>query len=52
MVEALVHLELDEVDWPRSYQLIQVEYADALILETLKPTPARTWKTARCSSSY
>lgn len=44
MIEALVHLELDEADWPRSYQLIQVEVPDSLKMETLKPTPAKAWK--------
>lgn len=45
MIEALVHLELDEVDWPHAYRLMQVEYPESLAVETLKPTPARTWKT-------
>lgn len=44
MIEALVHLELDEHDWPQAYQLIQVEYADGVSVETLKPTPAKSWK--------
>lgn len=44
MIEALVHLELDEMDWPRTYQLTQVEYPAGLNVETLKPTPAKIWK--------
>ncbi|HEX3662393.1 MAG TPA: RES family NAD+ phosphorylase [Acidobacteriaceae bacterium] len=44
MIEALVHLELDETDWPQAYQLIQVEVPDSVSLEILKPTPAKTWK--------
>lgn len=44
MIEALVHLELDETDWPQAYQLMQVEAPDRLSLETLRPTPAKTWK--------
>ena len=46
MIEALVHLELDETDWPRSYHLMQAEYPVSLSVETLKPTPAKTWKTS------
>jgi RES domain-containing protein len=46
MIEALVHLELDEMDWPRGYQLTQVEYPAGLHLETLKPAPAKTWRTS------
>jgi RES domain-containing protein len=46
MIEALVHLELDEIDWPRSYQLTQVQYPDTLGVEALKATPARTWRTS------
>ena len=44
MIEALVHLELDEVDWPRTYQLLQVEFPPELHVETLKPTPVRRWR--------
>ncbi len=46
MVEALVHLELDETDWPRRYQLMQVDVPDSMSLDTLKPTPVKTWKTS------
>lgn len=46
MIEALVHLELDKTDWPRSYHLMQAEYPEGLRMETLKPTPAKTWKTS------
>jgi RES domain-containing protein len=46
VLEALVHLELDEIDWPRSYQLMQVEYAEGLNVEALKPTPSKNWKTS------
>jgi RES domain-containing protein len=46
MIEALVHLELDETDWPRSYYLMQVEYPESLSIEAPKPTPAKTWKTS------
>jgi len=46
MIEALAHLELDESDWPRSYRLMQVEYPENLRIETLKPTPAKSWKTS------
>jgi RES domain-containing protein len=44
LVEALVHLELDEQDWPRSYQLFQAEYPDKLKMETLEPRPAKGWQ--------
>ena len=44
MIELLVHLELDEADWPRSYHLLQVEYPADLRVETLKATPAKNWK--------
>mgnify|MGYP001598695697 CR=1 FL=1 len=44
LVEALVHLELDEQDWPRSYQLFQVEYPGKLRMETLQPRPAKGWQ--------
>jgi RES domain-containing protein len=46
MIEVLVHLELDETDWPRAYRLLQVEYPADLRVETLKPTPAKSWKTS------
>ena len=46
LIEALVHLELDEIDWPRTYQLMQVEYPADLRVDTLKPTPAKSWKTS------
>jgi RES domain-containing protein len=46
MIEVLVHLELDETDWPRTFHLLQVEYPAGLTLETLKPTPAKSWKTS------
>lgn len=46
MIEALVHLELDETDWPRSYHLMQAEYPESVRVEGLKPTPARSWKTS------
>jgi RES domain-containing protein len=45
LVEVLVHLELDERDWPRSYNLIQVDAPDKLKIETLDPSGARNWKT-------
>lgn len=45
MIEALVHLELDDADWPRSYRLMQAEYPESLGMELLRPTPAKTWKT-------
>ncbi|MGC2621265.1 MAG: RES family NAD+ phosphorylase, partial [Acidobacteriaceae bacterium] len=44
LVEALVHLELDEQDWPRSYRLMQVEYPDTLKIETLE-RKGRNWRT-------
>jgi RES domain-containing protein len=50
MIEALVHLELDETDWPRSYHLMQVDFPDSLSIETLKPTPAKSWKTSLAAS--
>jgi RES domain-containing protein len=46
MIEVLVHLELDETDWPRAYHLLQVEYPADLSVEILKPTPAKSWKTS------
>jgi RES domain-containing protein len=46
MIEVLVHLELDETDWPRAYHLLQVEYPADLRVETLKPTPAKSWRTS------
>ena len=51
MVEALVHLELDETDWPRAYHLLQVEYPAGLSVETLKPTPAKSWNCTRSVST-
>lgn len=50
MIEALVLLELDETDWPRSYHLMQVDFPDSLSIETLKPTPAKSWKTSLAAS--
>ncbi len=44
LVEALVHLELDETDWPSSYQLMQVEYPEKLRLENLDPATTRNWR--------
>ena len=46
MVEALVHLEFDEQDWPRSYQLLQAEYPEKLRMETLNPGATRDWRTS------
>lgn len=46
MIEMLVHLELDETDWPRSWHLMQVECPSDLSVETLKPVPAKSWKTS------
>jgi RES domain-containing protein len=46
MIEVLVHLELDETDWPRAYHLLQVECPAELSVETLKPTPSKSWKTS------
>jgi RES domain-containing protein len=45
MVEALVHLEFDEQDWPRSYQLLQADYPEKLRVETLNPGGSRDWRT-------
>ncbi|HEX3986142.1 MAG TPA: RES family NAD+ phosphorylase [Acidobacteriaceae bacterium] len=50
MIEALVHLELDETDWPLAYQLAQVEVPDSLAIETLKPTPVKAWKRSLAAS--
>jgi RES domain-containing protein len=44
MIEALAHLELDERDWPRTYQLMQVEYPAALRLEELSPGAGKAWR--------
>jgi RES domain-containing protein len=44
LVEALVHLELDEQDWPRTYRLFQAEYPQKLRMETLEPGPAKGWQ--------
>jgi RES domain-containing protein len=46
MIEALVHLELDDADWPRSYRLMQAEHPADLRVETLKPSPVKSWKTS------
>jgi RES domain-containing protein len=46
MIEVLVHLELDETDWPRVYQLIKVEYPAKQRVETLKPGFLRSWRTS------
>lgn len=45
LVEALVHLELDEAEWPRGYQLMQIECPDKLPMEALDPSAARDWRT-------
>jgi RES domain-containing protein len=45
LVEALVHLEFDEQDWPRSYRLMQAEFPDKLKIETLEPK-TRNWRTS------
>lgn len=50
MIEVLVHLELDEADWPRSYRLLQAEYPDGVAVETLKPATAKSWKTSLAST--
>lgn len=42
MIEVLVHLELDESDWPQSYHLLQVSYPDHLRMET--PKPGKSWR--------
>jgi RES domain-containing protein len=44
LVEALVHLELDERDWPRTYQLFEAEYPGRMRIETLEPRPAKNWQ--------
>jgi RES domain-containing protein len=44
MIEVLVHLELDETDWPRAYHLMQIEYPAELRVEQFKPSPAKSWK--------
>jgi len=44
LIEALVHLELDETEWPRSYQLMQVEYPAGLKVETLRTGAGKSWK--------
>jgi len=44
LVEALVHLELEEQDWPRSYQLFQVEHPGRMRIETLEPRPVNNWQ--------
>jgi RES domain-containing protein len=46
MIEVLVHLELDETDWPRAFHLLQVEYSADLSVEELRPKPAKSWKTS------
>jgi len=45
LVEVLVHLELDEQDWTRSYRLIQAEHPDKLKMETLDPG-GKNWRTS------
>jgi RES domain-containing protein len=44
MIDVLVHLELDQTDWPSSSHLLQAEYPADLGMETLKPRPAKSWK--------
>lgn len=48
MIEVLVHLELDESDWPRSYHLLQVSYPEALRMDTLKP--GKSWRASLAAS--
>ena len=48
MLEVLVHLELDESDWPQSYHLLEVRYPDDLAVETLKP--GRSWRGSPAAS--
>ena len=43
MIEALVHLELDEGGWPLSYRLMQIDYPENLCAETLDPG-AKKWR--------
>jgi len=44
MIEALAHLELDEKDWPRSYQLMEVEVPKALRVVELSPGAGKSWR--------
>ena len=48
MLEVLVHLELDETDFPRSCHLLEVSYPDELRMETLKV--GRAWRSSLSAS--
>src|ERR1700751_5942752 len=44
MIEVLVHLELNENNWPNSYDLIQVTVPDGVEIETIRVTDDGSWK--------
>jgi RES domain-containing protein len=44
MIEALVHLELNEKSWPDSYGLMRVTVPDGIEVETIKTAAGEDWK--------
>ena len=44
LIEVLAHLEIDEADWPRSYQLLQAEHPARMRMTTLDPLRTKNWQ--------
>jgi len=44
MIEALVHLELNERSWPSYYDLLRVTAPDDIAVETIKVMSGEDWK--------
>jgi RES domain-containing protein len=44
LIEALVHLELNERNWPSHYDLLRIAVPDSIEVETIKVTDEENWK--------
>src|ERR1700747_2410111 len=44
MIEALVHLELNERNWPSYYDLMRVAAPDSIKMETIRVPAEEDWK--------
>lgn len=44
MIEVLVHLELNENNWPSDYELLRVAVPDGIEIETIRVTDDESWK--------
>jgi RES domain-containing protein len=44
MIEALVHLELNEKSWPSYYDLMRITVPDGAVIETIRVTDDEGWK--------